>query len=193
MEKRYMISDASRMVEVETHVLRYWEEELQLEIPRNEMGHRYYTEFHIKLFRDIKCLKDRGFLLRAIKIVLPDIISGKDPKNIDFMIEDESVPYIIHNNMPACSTSSNKMEQFQEIISSIVTKAITDNNELLSNTVSTSVSDSVIKEMDYLLRMQDERDEARYKKLDENIRNHQRKSKERKNKLFWKKNTPHLS
>ena len=24
---------------VEAHVLRYWEEELELEIPRNEMGH----------------------------------------------------------------------------------------------------------------------------------------------------------
>ena len=28
--KRYMISDAARMVDVEAHVLRYWEEELEL-------------------------------------------------------------------------------------------------------------------------------------------------------------------
>ena len=41
MEKlRYMISDAARLVEVESHVLRYWEEELELPIARNEMGHR---------------------------------------------------------------------------------------------------------------------------------------------------------
>ena len=45
MEKvRYMISDASSMVNVESHVLRYWEDELELNIPRNEMGHRYYTQ-----------------------------------------------------------------------------------------------------------------------------------------------------
>ena len=32
MEKvRYMISDASSMVNVESHVLRYWEDELELE------------------------------------------------------------------------------------------------------------------------------------------------------------------
>ena len=37
-EKRYMISDASRMLGVESHVLRYWEEELNIVIPRNEMG-----------------------------------------------------------------------------------------------------------------------------------------------------------
>lgn len=39
-ETRYMISDASRLVDVEAHVLRYWEEELGLPIGRNEMGHR---------------------------------------------------------------------------------------------------------------------------------------------------------
>ena len=40
-EMRYTISDAAKMVKVESHVLRYWEDELALEIPRNEMGHRY--------------------------------------------------------------------------------------------------------------------------------------------------------
>ena len=28
--RRYMISDAAKMVDVEAHVLRYWEEELEL-------------------------------------------------------------------------------------------------------------------------------------------------------------------
>ena len=32
---RYMISDAANIVNVESHVLRYWEEELELAIPRN--------------------------------------------------------------------------------------------------------------------------------------------------------------
>lgn len=36
-EKRYIISDASKMLNVESHVLRYWEEELAINIPRNEM------------------------------------------------------------------------------------------------------------------------------------------------------------
>ena len=41
-KQRYMISDAAALVNVESHVLRYWEEELELTVPRNEMGHRYY-------------------------------------------------------------------------------------------------------------------------------------------------------
>ena len=52
MEKvRYMISDAAALAGVETHVLRYWEEELDLTIPRNEMGHRYYTRENIEEFQ----------------------------------------------------------------------------------------------------------------------------------------------
>ena len=39
-----LISDAAKEVRVESHVLRYWEEELHLPIKRNELGHRYYTE-----------------------------------------------------------------------------------------------------------------------------------------------------
>ena len=48
-EKRYMISDAARKVDVEPHVLRYWEDEIGIEIPRNEMGHRYYRKEDITL------------------------------------------------------------------------------------------------------------------------------------------------
>ena len=61
-EKHYMISDAAKMVDVESHVLRYWEEELKIDIPRNEMGHRYYTDTYIHLFKEIKNLKEQGFL-----------------------------------------------------------------------------------------------------------------------------------
>ena len=32
----YLISDAAKTLKVETHVLRYWEEELGLSIPRNK-------------------------------------------------------------------------------------------------------------------------------------------------------------
>ena len=68
----YLISDASRKVDVESHVLRYWEEELEMNIPRNEMGHRYYTDPHIRLFKQIKELKEKGYQLKAIKAALPD-------------------------------------------------------------------------------------------------------------------------
>ncbi len=35
---------------VKSYVLRYWEDELDLHIGRNELGHRYYTGEDIQLF-----------------------------------------------------------------------------------------------------------------------------------------------
>ena len=34
---QYTISDAAKLLQIETHVLRYWEEELGLSIPRNKI------------------------------------------------------------------------------------------------------------------------------------------------------------
>jgi len=71
MEKvRYMISDAANIVHVESHVLRYWEDELELNIPRNEMGHRYYTKENIAEFQRIKELKEQGYQLKAIRMIV---------------------------------------------------------------------------------------------------------------------------
>ena len=89
-EVHYFISDASKQVDVESHVLRYWEDELDLEIPRNDMGHRYYTEYHIRLFRQIKELKEKGYQLKAIKNALNKMAGAVEEITIteDYMEED---------------------------------------------------------------------------------------------------------
>ena len=67
MEKeRYLINEAAKEVHVESHVLRYWEEELELPIGRNEQGHRIYTKADINRFIQIKDLKDQGLQLKAV-------------------------------------------------------------------------------------------------------------------------------
>ena len=71
MEKtRYLISDAANIVNVESHVLRYWEDELELNVPRNELGHRYYTNDNIEEFQRIKELKEQGYQLKAIRMIV---------------------------------------------------------------------------------------------------------------------------
>ena len=87
---RYMISDAADMVHVETHVLRYWEEELELAIPRNEMGHRYYTRDNIKEFQ--KHDKTRFYSDNFVESIEFDyleiqIIEEDDANNIDYVIK----------------------------------------------------------------------------------------------------------
>lgn len=224
-EKRYIISDASKQVDVEAHVLRYWEEELALEIPRNEMGHRYYTEENIKLLKNIKVLKDQGFQLKAIKMVLPELLTTGE-SNLDYMLglkeelnnkvlEEEAKAVVAadevqEDKLPACAgkqedspspvpVSEDKLQQFQIIMTNIVSRALVENNPQLGQEISEKVSDNVLKEMDYLMRMQDEKEEQRYKKLDETIRLYQKgrmetaatgekpKREKKKRRLFGKK------
>lgn len=66
-EDHYLIKEAANLVGVETHVLRYWEEELKMEIHRNDLGHRYYTQKDVENLKRVKELKDRGLQLKAIR------------------------------------------------------------------------------------------------------------------------------
>ena len=83
----YLISEASKKLQVEAHVLRYWEEELKLEIPRNELGHRYYTEKQIALFQRIKELKELGYQLKAIKTSLREESRKEEADKAGFLLE----------------------------------------------------------------------------------------------------------
>ena len=77
MEKSYTVAQTVKMTGVKSYVLRYWEEELDLKIGRNEMGHRCYTGYDIQLFLNIKELKKRGLQLRAIKEALPRLAGAE--------------------------------------------------------------------------------------------------------------------
>ena len=54
-----------------------------------------------------------------------------------------------------------------------------ENNESLGKEVSTQVGEKVLKEMNYLMRDREEREEERYRKLDETIRACQRVQRQR--------------
>lgn len=189
---RYIISDASKQVEVEPHVLRYWEEELELEIPRNAMGHRYYREQELDTIRGIKKLKEQGFQLKAIKMILPNIKKVEelppDTRNRlcdelnERVMEQEKGGLVVHTelNLNAKEPSQNKMQQFQSIMTQIIKNAMEENNKALSKRVSEEVTTSVVKEVDYQFRMREEREEEHYRKIDEAIRNCQQKKKRKK-------------
>lgn len=72
VKETYLINEAAKEVHVESHVLRYWEEELDLPIKRNPQGHRVYTREDIDKFIKIKSLKDKGLQLKAVKTFLSD-------------------------------------------------------------------------------------------------------------------------
>ena len=189
--KRYMISDTSKMLGIESHVLRYWEEELDIVIPRNEMGHRYYTEFHINLLRNVKKLKQQGYGLRAIKMMISD-------PNTEVHIEERKklreFPAISvgegKERLEVTEVSENtKLSQFQKIMDGIVEKAMKESTKNLGKELSDYVSQNVLKGMNYMMRVQDEKEEARYKRLDELLRSRQKETrKERRIRLRAEKN-----
>ena len=168
-ETRYMISDAAKKVEVEAHVLRYWEEELELPIARNEMGHRYYTEENIRIFQSIKELKERGFQLKAIKVLLPEIIK-KGQKSADHSEEKQEHTTSVVMQFPNNPAPSENISQFQAIMDQILAHALEKNNKELVQMVSKNVE----REMTYLMKLKEEREEERYRQLDAAIRAHQK-------------------
>ena len=168
---RYMISDAADMVHVETHVLRYWEEELELAIPRNEMGHRYYTRENIKEFQKIKELKDQGYQLKAIRMILH---TGKIEDVESAAAVTELSPVLVEKEIKSL-TPEERMCQFRELMSDIVGQAVAQNNEQLSQTIGRDVQELVLKEMNYLMREQDDAQEERYRKLEAAIKGNVKK------------------
>ena len=192
---RYMISDAANMMQVESHVLRYWEEELDLEVPRNEMGHRYYTEENIQQFRQIKKWKEEGYQLKAIKMMLhnenPDCdellhenMADSQTGQASAVQNEKSTVMSGVDQLPQVKTGGqalqteaakdmSRLEQFQLMMNDIVRNAIAENNQALGLAVGEQVGEKVIKEMNYLMREQEDAQEDRFRKLDEAIRSRQ--------------------
>ncbi|MDE5938699.1 MAG: helix-turn-helix domain-containing protein [Lachnospiraceae bacterium] len=209
----YYISEASKKVEVEPHVLRYWEDELKLPIERNEMGHRCYTEKDIETLRRIKQLKEQGLQLKAIRVVLQggghDLYSRKYAEeetadtdagekkadggvnaSIEEKLEDmvmkkakkymvtmskgketvlempEEEPALKEYEEPLDEEKEKKAKRLQYLLQHMVTDAVKNANREMC----TEIKESILKELDYQFRQQEERDEERRKRDEEHYR-----------------------
>ncbi len=233
MSNYLLISDAAKEVKVESHVLRYWEEELHLPIKRNELGHRYYTQDDVERFKQIKGMKERGLQLKAIKMILRDgkldvlqqednvretyegalkglaveqrsmaaevnassteqrrsttVVKGSsaEAKNAGSLYEERTIPQMAidivasrQQQQPLTEESKeDKSRRLQWLLQQLIRETLVENNEQLCR----DIKESVIKELDYQFRNQEEREEERerrqeqrneeyYKKMDELLR-----------------------
>ena len=217
MDNYLFISDAAKEVKVESHVLRYWEEELHLPIKRNELGHRYYTEEDVERFKQIKGMKERGLQLKAIKMILKDgkldmlvpkqkagenveknETVGKSGKNVGANeghgVEENisQIPIDIveakETAVSAADSKEDKSRRLQWLLQQLIRETLQENNSELCR----EIKESVVKELDYQFRMQEEREEARDKILAERSEEHYRKMdellrKKAKKKVLWEK------
>ena len=204
-EVRFMISEAAKQVDVESHVLRYWEEELDLKIGRTEMGHRYYTNDDIQLFRCIKKLKDEGMLLKELKPLIPElketrlkIKSGGTSKETAASAPSPAPvpgapPVSAPDSSPASPLASTpvsapesgdvmiplkNVEQMRALVGDVFREALSENNTVLKKDISSTVTADVVHEMDFLLQAKERQQEEHFRRLDSLIRQQQATRKE---------------
>ena len=168
-EVHYMISETAKRVSVETHVLRYWEEELNLTIGRTEMGHRYYTEEDLQLFHCIKELKEQGMLLKDLKSLIPDMLQTRNTLRLRKLEAVANQPDVEKTKKKVDSETQPKNEKKLTELQI----ALLENNKILEDSISQVVVGAVIREMDFLFQAQERQEEERYKKLDCLIRQQQ--------------------
>ena len=190
-EVRFMISEAAKQVDVESHVLRYWEEELGLTIGRTEMGHRYYTNDDIQLFRCIKKLKDEGMLLRELKPLIPELKATRQKMKSGSTASAEKLPdgagasagsAAAAVSLPAAQTASESgevmiplknVEQMRALVGDVFREALSENNTILKKDISSTVTADVMHEMDDLLQAKERQQEEHFRRLDSLIRQQQ--------------------
>ncbi len=172
----YVISEVSKNVGVEPHVLRHWEKKLSLQVKRNDTGHRYYTEENIKLLQCIKKLIAHGVTLNELRILVPEI------QKVKAELEEKKRRIIVQKD-------TRKVKNGELIMTEeILVKVLEGNNSVLEKNICEAITDSIKKEMTHLLDAKDRLEEDRYKKLDALIRQqqaHRKESARRSTILNW--------
>lgn len=86
----YTISEAADITGYAPHVLRYYEKEFEIDIPRKDSNHRYYTYKEIELIQYIKNLKDKGFGNKQVKLIInsPETILGQENSSMELSKEE---------------------------------------------------------------------------------------------------------
>lgn len=175
VKEYYLISDAAKLVNVESHVLRYWEEELKLPIKRNELGHRYYTDKDVERFKEIKELKEQGLQLKAIRMFLRDGKLSVEPSQAEEAKEKQE--HLPEKSLDLEETKAEKARRLQWLLQQMIAETLRENNQELCQ----DIRESVVKELDYQFRLQEQKEDAReeertsrqdeyYQKLDELLR-----------------------
>jgi len=161
MENILLISDAAKAVQVESHVLRYWEEELQLPIRRNELGHRFYTKEDVERFKMIKNMKERGLQLKAIKMILKDgkfdILESQNDTELKCVPEQAVMEKPLQSAQSTDAAGDNpesreeKAQRLQWILQQMIGQAVRENNTELVQQVkaemATQMNENIIQQI----------------------------------------------
>jgi DNA-binding transcriptional MerR regulator len=201
----YSTKEAAEALGVETHALRYWEEELGLSIERSAQGRRVYSEEDMAAFRQIMEWKKQGMQLKVIKdLIHGEACAGKEETKgndesdmgrriIMYRPREVQSKEVLELKQGPDYEREDKARRLQELLKQFISESIRESNtELLE-----LLKEGLLKELDYQFRLQEEREEEReklriekedehFRQLDENIRSAMEK-RSRKKKKTWGK------
>ena len=163
MENRtYLVTEAEKLTGEKAHVLRYWEDELGMEIHRNSLGHRCYTAQDIQIFLGIRELKKKGLHLKAIRELMPKLVQATAEIKADPAIpgKADEVPEVVVDLLP---------EREAEQLADTVMRQEEEERQTEFYRVLGRLLDQMI---------QKRRQEERSRRVDEVIRRHQQSRRE---------------
>ena len=162
-----------------------------LPIKRNKLGHRYYTGEDVELFREVKKMKDKGIQLKAIRMymkdgkIIPESVVVKEtqivPIHTELTQNSETTGIIEHSDILE-ENREEKSLRLQFLLKQFIKEAVQDSNQELYN----QMRDTIMKELDYQFRTQEEREDKReenriereekhFRQLDELLRKKRRR------------------
>lgn len=168
----YTIKEAAKQVHVESHVLRYWEEELGLVIKRNEQGHRCYTKEDVELLDRIRNWKGQGLQLKAIRLMLSDngrlSVPQEVVKEAQAMMEaQQRLAFMAEEDAALVSKEGmEKAARFQLLLENLVKRAVEENSEKIMRELEGQFA-RLEENAQARERQHWEREEEHYRKLDE--------------------------
>ncbi|CAK7016984.1 MerR family transcriptional regulator [Tissierella sp. P1] len=106
LNHEYTISEVSEITGYAPHVLRYYEKEFEIEVPRNNSNHRYFTYKEIELIQYIKTLQDKGFTNKQIKLIIqsPEIMMNNQ-ETTDVVPVDDNIYFDTYQLAKEISTT----------------------------------------------------------------------------------------
>lgn len=76
----YSIGEIAKILDISEHTVRKYENDFYLKIPRNELGHRYYTDKEVGLFQMIISWKQKGLTKTTINELMNHSVDAIDQK-----------------------------------------------------------------------------------------------------------------
>ena len=155
--KKYTISEAANILQYETHVLRFYESEFDIDVPRNKSNRREYTTKEIETFQYIKTLKDQEYNNNQIKRILKSPTVEEAAAQTQETEETSPIPYGQGNKSTQTKTNDVAIREISMDLAMLNDALFTNFNKINENiqklytTIDELKSDHFMEEKDVLV------------------------------------------